>query len=78
MDPIWIKEWLAKIDDRMDKQAETLARLTTSVEHHVKRTDLLEAELAPIKTHVAAFTGVAKSIFILGAVLGILKTLGLF
>lgn len=40
---------LDKIDGRMDKMNETLIRNTISLEDHIARTNLLEAEIKPIK-----------------------------
>ena len=73
----WIRLMLEKIDDRQDEQALTLARLTVSVEEHVKRTNLLESELKPIKKHID-FVGMAVKAgsALIGVLVG-LKSLGL-
>jgi len=51
---------LDKIVDTLGKQALTLERLTVSVEEHVRRTNLLEEDVRPIKTHVAMMQGALK------------------
>lgn len=67
---------LDKIDSRQDDQAITLARLTVSVEEHVKRTNLLENELSPIKKHVDFVGSAAKVATMLVGFLVGLKSLG--
>lgn len=73
----WYRNKLEAIDDKLGLQAETLARLTTSVEHHVKRTDLLEQKVEPISRHVIVVQGLIKSISVVAIVIGILKALQL-
>lgn len=55
---------LEKIEERLDSIDITLTRNTVSLEHHIKRTDLLQdashnlsAQLEPIKTHVTKVQG---------------------
>lgn len=45
-----INETNENIDKRLDNMDKTLAVNTESLVHHVKRTDLLEDQLRPIKT----------------------------
>lgn len=63
-----IEDKIDKIVDIQGSQAITLTRLTDSVEHHVKRTDALEARFQPVQEHVDD----------LKAVIRILKIMGLF
>lgn len=69
----WYRNKLEAIDDKLGQQAETLARLTTSVEHHVKRTDLLEQRVEPINKHVIVVQGIIKSLSVVAILVGILK-----
>lgn len=70
----WLKDALDKIDKHLEKQdvkldkqdgrmdalEKTSAKMATDLEYHIKRTDLLENELKPIKTKYEQVTGVAK------------------
>lgn len=67
-----------KVDNRLDAQGKTLDRLTTSVEHHIKRTDLLEAQVAPIVEHVKAVGVLLKVVTGVLALLVTLKSLSVF
>ena len=80
-----LKMLLERLDQRLDNVDITLARLTVSVEEHVKRTNLLEKqiektndEIKPIQAHVAFMGAVAKMGSILGAIVLGAKSLGLF
>lgn len=73
MDWKWIQEKLEKIDSRTDEQAVTLARLTATVEEHVRRTNLLEQKLEPVDTHVKMVQGVGKALLFLAGTAGVLK-----
>jgi hypothetical protein len=75
MDWKWLQEKLEKIDSRTDQQAVTLARLTATVEEHVRRTNLLEQKLEPIDKHVTMVQGVGKSLLFLAGTAGVLKVL---
>lgn len=78
-------EWQSRVESKIDKmsdrqndQAVTLERLTVSVEDHVKRTNLLEADIKPIKRHVAMVEGALKLLGILGVLAAILETVHTF
>lgn len=80
-----ISEQLEKLDSRLDSIDITLVRNTKDIETHIKRTDLLEQELGPIKAHVAVvslgFKGIAwfcAAIAGLAGFIYILKDLGVF
>lgn len=60
-----------KIEEHLQSQVVTLARLTVSVEEHVRRTNLLEQTIKPIEKHVATVQGALKLIALLAAVLAI-------
>jgi chromosome segregation ATPase len=70
-----IYEKLDKIEERLNSIDITLERNTVSLEHHIRRTDLLQdssqnlsAQLEPIKTHV---TKVQGGLQLLGAIAAI-------
>ncbi len=78
---------LDRLDERLDESAKVQERHAVSLEEHMRRSEALEeavahlrTELAPIKTHVAMWGGVAKAITFVGAgagaVVGILQVLG--
>lgn len=67
--PIILK--LDKLDERLDNVDKNLAVYNEQLKIHIKRTELLEKDVAPIKTHVIQVQGVAKFIAILSALAGI-------
>jgi hypothetical protein len=73
-----IDQGFDKLDTRLDKQVIILDRLTSSVEHHVKRTDLLESQVAPIVEHVKAVGILIKVTTGVVAFLVTLKALNVF
>ncbi len=56
---------IEKIDDRLNSIDLSLVRNTISLEDHIKRTNLLEDEIKPIKKHVLMVEAVLKLIGIL-------------
>lgn len=69
----------AKLDDTNDHLTSidiTLAMQAESLRHHIKRTALIEKELAPIRKHVYMVQGAAALLSLIGIVIGILKTMG--
>lgn len=66
-----ILDKLDRIEAIQVKQEVHLGKLTVSVEEHVKRTNLLEEDIRPIKKHVAMVEGALKLI----ALSGILATI---
>ena len=67
-----------RAEAKLDANNETLIRNTVTLEDHVKRTNLLEQELKPIKSHVTFVNWTAKGLIaLIGAVSG-LKHLGFF
>lgn len=62
-----IESKLDKVVDHIGSIDITIARLTVSVEDHVRRTELLEQTVVPLKAHDNMRAGAAKFIvFILG------------
>lgn len=70
-----INKKLDKIIDVQGEQAVTLARLTVSVEEHVRRTNILEDDMGPIKDHVSMVNGALKLIGVLGILAGIAEAI---
>jgi tetrahydromethanopterin S-methyltransferase subunit B len=72
---------LEKLDGRVDSIDVTLARNTTTLEEHIKRTALLEADMKPIKAHVHLMNTLAKvgsallALILAAEKLGLLNTL---
>jgi len=66
---------LDKIVETLGQQAITLERLTVTVEDHVRRTNILEADVAPIKKHVWMVNGALKFIGLLGILAAIAEGL---
>jgi hypothetical protein len=71
-------EWLNKIEARLGKMEETLIRNTISLEEHMRRTELLEAEIVPLRRQANIIDGATKVIVSLVALLVALKKLDLF
>lgn len=61
----YVHDMLAGLDHRLDEMTVLLAKQQQSLEYHIKRTDLLQEEIKPIRKHVYMVQGV-------GAFLGIL------
>lgn len=67
-----------KLDDTNEHLASidvTLASQHVSLKHHIRRTELLEKELAPIKRHVDMVNGALKLLGILASILAITETI---
>jgi len=74
----WLREQLEKLQDKQEANTVVLSRLTISVEEHVRRTNLLEADIKPLKTHVAFVNATAKLLSVGGAAVMAAHSLGLF
>lgn len=68
-----------RIEDKLDKVVDhiasievTLAKQHTSLEEHIRRTNILESKVEPIEKHVNMVQGAIKLILILSAAAGIL------
>jgi hypothetical protein len=74
-----LKRLETKIDQIGDKMSSidiTLAVLTESVVHHVKRTDILEAKIEPLDKHVAMVNGALKALGVIALILGLIEGFG--
>jgi hypothetical protein len=73
-----LEKRLERLDERLDTIAVTLARNTSSLEEHIRRTEILEQDFKPVKSHVTLMNNAAKvSSALLAAILAA-KSLGLF
>lgn len=61
-----MEDKLDKIVDTLGQQAITLERLTVTVEDHVRRTNLLEEDIKPVKRHVFMVEGALKLMGLIG------------
>ena len=57
-----------KLDERLDSIDKTLVRQEEQLAYHIKRTNLLEADLKPVKRHVAHIEGVFKFLGIMATI----------
>lgn len=67
-----------KIDKVLDHQASTdvtLGKQHVQLTEHIRRTELLEADVKPIKRHVAMIDGAIKLIALLGVIYELYKAL---
>ena len=73
-----ILDKLKTLNSRQLDHNETLVRLTMTVEEHVRRTNLLEDEVKPLKAQAAWITMGLKTIAGIGAILVFGHEVGLF
>lgn len=70
-----------KIDEIIDKLASinvSIAKMEVDVAHHIKRTDLLEEQVEPMKKHADELAGVIKFLKISGVIVGIIEAVRMF
>lgn len=70
-----IDEKLDNLDTRLDVIDKHLAVYNSQLEIHIKRTELLEIELKPVKAHVHQMKGAAKLIGILSVLAPIIAVI---
>lgn len=73
-----IDERLIRMEGKQVDQAETLAKNTASLEDHIRRTELLEQDMKPIKRHVEIVNWTAKLGLTAVTVAEALHKMGLF
>jgi hypothetical protein len=61
-----IEKHIGEINATLTTQSVLLGKQQVSIEHHIKRTDLLESEVRPIKKHVDMVSGALKLITAIG------------
>lgn len=69
---------LARIEDKVDKIDTTLAGIGVDVAYHIKRTDMLEAELKPLKTQLDMAAGAIKVLGLVATILTVLEAIRAF
>jgi hypothetical protein len=55
-----VDDKLDKIDERLDTISITMERNTASLDEHIRRTEIIEQELKPVKDHVNLVNASAK------------------
>src|SRR4051812_29381347 len=65
---------LDRVDQRLDKVEIQQAVMTTDLKYHIKRTNILEAELKPIQTKYQQVIGVVKFATSVIALVGAIET----
>lgn len=72
-----LREFLEKMDAQIDKMSISIAEIKKDLNYHIKRTDLLEEEIKPVKKHVVAVNTLFKAALILlgaiGTIAGVIK-----
>jgi len=68
-----IEDKIDKISDRVSSIDKTLAEQHLSLKEHIKRTNLLEAEVRPIKKHVTMLQGAMRLIGALAGASALIK-----
>lgn len=63
------------MDDKLDHVDKTLLRNTLSLEEHIRRTEIIEKEMEPVKEHVAQVSGGIKFIFIMASVAAVAQAI---
>lgn len=75
-----VLEKLDKMDDRLNSVDKTLAEQHVSLKEHIRRTEILEDEMKPIKDDMTMTKGVLKFVGFgataIGAAVAIAKALG--
>jgi uncharacterized coiled-coil protein SlyX len=66
-----IESKLDKVVDSVSEINKTLAEQHMSLKHHIKRSDLLEAQMEPIRKHVNMVTGAFKLLGLISLLAGI-------
>jgi len=67
-----------KIDERLDNIDVHLAIYNEQLKIRIKRTDLLEKDVKPIKEHVTEVRGMLKILGVAAAIAGIVSAIKLF
>lgn len=68
-----VLEKLDRIDSRLDNVEVVLAGQAKDIQHHIRRTDLLEAELKPISKNWTQLLGIVKFIASLAVIAGAIE-----
>ena len=70
-----------KLDEIINKLAQvniSIAEIKVDVAHHIKRTDLLEKQIEPMKQHASELAGVVKFFKFMALVIGLIEAVRMF
>lgn len=70
-----------KVDEIIEKLAEiniSIVKIEVDVAHHIKRTDLLEEQVSPMKKHADELSGVVKFLKLLGIIITLVEAIRMF
>lgn len=70
-----IKRDLNRLHDRLDSIDKTLVRQEENLKEHMRRTELLELEVHPIKEHVHQLRGAFKVLGLILTITGVVAAL---
>jgi hypothetical protein len=87
MDWNWLREEMTELRRDMSEMKVTLATQAQSIDHHIRRTDLLEQRVeqvaesvAPLKSHLEGLRGIGKALAVVATLVavatGVAKLLG--
>ena len=68
-----IESKIDKIVERVSEIDKTLERNTASLEDHIRRTEILENDIRPVKRHVYMLEGILKLIGVLAMLAAVAK-----
>lgn len=86
-------EWVSNVEDRRDQRIPnkldeiidklngvniSIARIEVDVAHHIKRTDLLEQQVEPMKKHADELAGVVKFLKLAGVIIALIEAVRMF
>jgi archaellum component FlaC len=71
-----IEERLDKVDEKLNSIDKHLAVYNEQLKEHIRRSNMLELEMKPVKAHVALMNSLAKILVALGAIVSF--TIGLY
>jgi len=70
-----VQSALNKIEDKLSSIDNTLVRQEENLKEHMRRTDILEKEFKPVKSHVDQVRGAGKLIALASLIAGIVSVL---
>jgi len=70
-----IEQKLEKIDEKMDNIEKHLAVYNAQLRFHIKRTDILESEVKPLKIHLHKVHGILTFIGVSATIITVLVTI---
>ncbi len=65
-----------KVDEMLEKMGDmnvSIAKIQIDVAHHIKRTDLLEKQVGPMKEHASELKGAVKFLKLLAVIVAIVE-----